>query len=69
MRQGGAFTGDQANRWSGKLMGLGMAADFLTMGLQATGKEMPVWTHMIGMGMMTLGMFPGLIGKPAGALS
>ena len=68
MRQGGAFTGDKANAWSGKLMGLGMAADLVTMGLQATGKEMPAWTHMIGMGMMTLGMFPGLIGKPAGAL-
>ena len=68
MRAGGAFTGDKANAWSNKLFGLGMAADMVTMGLVAAGKEVPAWTHMVGMGMMTLGMFPSIVGKPAKAL-
>lgn len=55
--------GDPANV-SNKLFGLGMAADMVTMGLQATGHDVPGWSHMLGMGMMTMGMFPGLIGKP-----
>lgn len=76
MRAGGAFGGgtrgmtpqergeykaSQQNRVSGKLMGLGMAADAVTMGLAMTGHDIPVWTHMLGMGMMTLGMFPGAV--------
>jgi hypothetical protein len=69
MRAGGAFTGETANAWSNKLMGLGMAADMVTMGLMAAGKDVPAWSHMVGMGMMTMGMFPGMIAKPAGMLS
>lgn len=68
MRQGGAFTGETANAWSNKLMGMGMAADMVTMGLMAAGKDVPAWSHMVGMGMMTMGMFPGMVAKPAGML-
>ena len=68
MRQGGAFTGEQANKWSNRLFGMGMAADMVTMGLSTMGKDVPAWSHMMGMGAMTLGMFPGLIGKPAALL-
>ena len=68
MRAGGAFTGDKANAWSNKLMGMGMAADMVTMGLMAAGKDVPAWSHMVGMGMMTMGMFPGMVAKPAGML-
>ena len=46
---------------SGKLMGMGMAAEMVTMGLMMSGKEIPIWGHMLGTGMMTLGMMPGLL--------
>lgn len=66
-RVGGAFRPDAEkmnSRLAGasnKLFAMGMAADMVTMGLSMSGKEIPVWAHMIGTGAMAIGMFPQML--------
>ena len=83
MRSGGAFGGgmrgmtpqekadakmNRTAKFGNTMMGLGMAAETVMMGLQMTGHELPAFAHAIPMAAMTLGMMPGLITEPLSAL-
>ena len=60
----GRLTGLERGNIGNKMMGLGMAAQMVTLGLQGAGKELPGFVHALPMAAMTLGMMPEIMTTP-----